>query len=134
MSFLPLRLSPGQDLRSALEAQIAALDSAAFVLSGIGSLVSAELRFANEPCPTTIAGPLEILTLAGSLARNGGHLHLTVADSHGQVFGGHLCHGSIVRTTAEVLLALLPDWQLTREHDPTTGYQELVVEKKAEVS
>ena len=35
-------------------------------------------------------------------------------------------HGTVL-TTAEVLLALLPDWQFTREPDAGTGYDELVV-------
>jgi hypothetical protein len=34
--------------------------------------------------------------------------------------------GCIVLTTAEVLLALLPDWQFTREPDALTGYDELM--------
>ena len=40
--------------------------------------------------------------------------------------GGHVTRGCIVRTTAEVLLALLPDWRFDREPDPVTGYRELV--------
>jgi hypothetical protein len=35
--------------------------------------------------------------------------------------------GCIVRTTAEVLLALLPEWEFAREPDALTGYDELVV-------
>jgi predicted DNA-binding protein with PD1-like motif len=32
-----------------------------------------------------------------------------------------------VRTTAELLLAVLPDWQFNREFDPATGYRELQI-------
>jgi uncharacterized protein len=32
-----------------------------------------------------------------------------------------------VRTTMEILLAHAAGWSLTREHDPRTGYDELVV-------
>jgi predicted DNA-binding protein with PD1-like motif len=35
--------------------------------------------------------------------------------------------GCVVRTTAEVLVALLPDHRFSREMDPATGYQELFV-------
>ena len=35
--------------------------------------------------------------------------------------------GCIVLTTAEVLLALMPDWHFTREPDAATGYDELVI-------
>jgi hypothetical protein len=33
----------------------------------------------------------------------------------------------MVRSTAEVLLALLPEWEFARERDAVTGYDELVV-------
>jgi predicted DNA-binding protein with PD1-like motif len=35
--------------------------------------------------------------------------------------------GCIVRTTAEVLLTLLPEWEFAREPDAATGFDELVV-------
>ncbi|HBU19215.1 PPC domain-containing DNA-binding protein, partial [Hydrogenophaga sp.] len=48
MKTLPIRLTPGQDLREALEAAVRAQGcQAAFVLSGIGSLVDARIRFAG---------------------------------------------------------------------------------------
>ncbi len=128
MNLLPIRLSPGADLRHALEAAIRgqAVDSA-FVLSGIGSLVDGRIRFANESAETLIEGPLELLSIAGSLTGSGAHLHVTVSDRNGAVTGGHLSYGNVVRTTAEVLLVLLPEWALSREPDGQTGYPELVV-------
>lgn len=42
-------------------------------------------------------------TRVGSLSV--AHLHITVADSSGRVLGGHLCAGSLVRTTAELVIA-----------------------------
>jgi len=95
------------------------------VLSGIGSLHGARVRFAGAPEPTALEGDLEILTLAGSLSPEGSHLHLSVADAQGRVWGGHAAPGCVVRTTAEVLLALLPEWRFSREHDEATGYAEL---------
>jgi len=38
-----------------------------------------------------------------------------------------LSAGQDLRTTAEVLLALLPEWEFAREPDAATGYDELVV-------
>lgn len=43
------------------------------------------------------------------------------------MLGGHVAAGCIVRTTAEVLLALLPEWDFAREPDAATGHDELVV-------
>lgn len=128
MPFLPLRLSPGTDLRRALEALPAAHGTdSAFVVAGIGSLVQASLRYAGRADNVTLAGPLEIVSLSGTLSAAGAHLHVSVSDAAGCVFGGHLGHGSTVRTTAEVLLALLPHGTLTREYDAATGFKELLV-------
>ena len=41
------------------------------------------------------------------------------------MIGGHLCAGSLVRTTAELVIGLLPEWRFRRELDPVTGYAEL---------
>ena len=132
MRTLPIRLLPGQDLRRALEAAVAAAGcDAAFVGSGIGSLGEARLRFAGRDEPRRFTGDLEILTLAGSLGAGGSHLHASVADADGAVFGGHVAFGCVVRTTAEVLVALLDDWAFAREPDATTGYAELVARPKA---
>ena len=132
MKTFPIRLTPGQDLRAALEAAVLAHNCrAAFVLSGIGSLSTAGLRLAGAEQPTRLTGSMEILTLSGPVAAGGdktaSHLHMAVSTATGQVLGGHVAPGCIVRTTAEVLLALLPDWQFTREPDVATGYDELVV-------
>ncbi|MGA1484026.1 MAG: PCC domain-containing protein, partial [Vulcanococcus sp.] len=74
---------------------------------------------------TAIHGELEILSLSGTLSPDGAHLHVAIADRNGTVIGGHLCAGSLVRTTAELVIGLLPEWQFRRELDPATGYAEL---------
>jgi len=130
MTPLPLRLMPGDDLRRALEAAVAGEGcSAAFVLSGIGSLRLTKLRLAGAEHTIDIAGDVEILTLSGSIAIGGSHLHASVADASGRVHGGHVAYGCSVRTTAEVLLALLPGWRFTRETDPATGFDELMPQR-----
>ena len=129
MLALPLRLHPGDDLRAAVVAALRASGhEAGFVLQGIGSLNVAQLRYAGQPQAAALHGDLEILTLAGSLAPDGAHLHMSVSDARGQVFGGHVCPGCVVRTTAELLLALLPERRFAREHDPLTGYPELKID------
>ena len=57
-------------------------------------------------------------------------MHMAVSTATGEVLGGHVAPGCTVLTTAEVLLALLPDWQFSREPDMGTGYDELVVQKR----
>lgn len=126
---LPLRLHPGDDLRDALAAALRthARTDSAFVVSGIGSLSVACLRLAGRPVVDTWREDLELLTLSGTLSADGPHLHASVASADGTVRGGHVAPGCIVRTTAEVLLAPLPEGTLARAVDTTTGYAELVI-------
>jgi predicted DNA-binding protein with PD1-like motif len=136
-----LRLAPGDDMRAALQALFgpaaavsnptdppgsAAPVRAACVISAIGSLTRAVLRYAGEPGGSVIDGPLELLTLAGTLGAGGVHLHASVSDAEGRVYGGHLMPGCTVRTTAEIVLGLLPNHVFERVPDPATGYLELL--------
>jgi predicted DNA-binding protein with PD1-like motif len=52
---------------------------------------------------------------------------MSVADANGHVLGGPVAPGCIVRTTAEVLLQLLPGWDFKREVDTRTGFAELMI-------
>lgn len=125
---LPVRLHPQQDLRGALESLLAREGAgAAFVLQGIGSLSVARIRFAGLAEASALHGDLEILTLSGSLSPDGAHLHMTVADAQGRVVGGHVAPGCIIRTTAEILVALLPDHAFSREPDAESGCNELAI-------
>jgi uncharacterized protein len=130
MQAITLRLSPGDDLRAALDAAFHLHGfGAAFVLQGIGSLSVAQLRYAGLNDAAELRGDLEILTLAGTLSANGPHLHMSISDANGRVFGGHVTPGCIVRTTAEIVIAHLPEERYTRETDAATGYAELVIRR-----
>ncbi|CAB3745681.1 PPC domain-containing DNA-binding protein [Paraburkholderia humisilvae] len=134
MQAYPIRLSPGDDLRVAIEDVLRQREwHAAFVIQGIGSLNVAHVRFAGAEILTEISGDLEILTLAGSVSPDGAHLHMSVADARGQVFGGHVGHGCKVRTTAELLFAPLPEHRFSRELDPHTGFMELTIRDEPSV-
>jgi predicted DNA-binding protein with PD1-like motif len=126
MKVVPLRLQPGDDLRLVLEAwMVEQQEQAGCLISAVGSLSLAQLRLAGATQATAIHGELEILSLSGTLSPDGAHLHGAIADRNGTVIGGHLCAGSLVRTTAELVIGLLPEWQFRRELDPATGYAEL---------
>ena len=129
-----LRLAPGSDLRQSLERAWGQLSTAygvqaGCVVSAVGSLSVAQLRFADAAGATRIDGPLELLTLSGTFSADGPHLHASVSRADGSVAGGHLLPGCTVRTTAEVVLALLPGWQFSRRPDAVTGFAELVVQR-----
>jgi predicted DNA-binding protein with PD1-like motif len=126
MKVVPLRLQPSDDLRLVLEAWMGAQqEQAGCVISAVGSLSLAQLRLAGATEARAIHGELEILSLSGTLSPDGAHLHIAIAGSSGTVIGGHLCAGSLVRTTAELVVGLLPEWRFRRELDPVTGYAEL---------
>ena len=130
MNVTATRLKPGTDLRASLLAYCAEQQiKAACVLACVGSLERAVVRFADAPHGTVLAQKLEILTLSGTVSRHGAHLHVTVADAVGNVSGGHLLDGSLVYTTAELVLGLLPGIEFRREFDPATGHGELDVRK-----
>ena len=123
-----VRLLPHEDLRDALA--VAFRDrriAAGFVLSAVGSLSRASLRYAGARDSTPITGPLEILSLSGTLGPDGCHLHMAVSDARGTVLGGHVLKGNTVRTTAEIVFGEAPDVILNRQYDPVTGYRELVI-------
>ncbi|MEO5672204.1 MAG: PPC domain-containing DNA-binding protein [Ramlibacter sp.] len=127
-----LRLAPGDDLRASLEASFGEIArqhgiAAACIVSAVGSLSHAVLRYADKPGGSDVSGPLELLMLSGTLSASGAHLHGSVADAQGAVKGGHIMPGCVVRTTAEVVIALLPGWEFRRELDAATGFKELVV-------
>lgn len=129
---LPLRLLPDQDLKLELT-RIAEKNqlSAAFVVSGIGSLSNLKLRMANSQTIIEKKDYFEILSLQGTLSNQGVHLHISVSDSKGHLLGGHVVPGCIINTTAEILIVNCEDYDFKREVDSTTGYMELKVYKKS---
>ena len=131
MRTIALRLGPGADLKAELLA-LAAREGvpAGWVLTCVGSLSHARLRLAGGAEHGTWQGPFEIVALTGTLSQDGSHLHLAVADHQGRTVGGHLAEGCTVRTTAEVVLGVDDRLLFAREHDPATGYDELVVRER----
>ena len=125
---IAIRLKPGEDLKpSLLRYCIDQKIDAAYMLSCVGSLRKAAIRFANQPEGTVFEQPLEIVSLEGTLSQHGAHLHIVVSDSEGQVIGGHLMDGSNIYTTAEIVLGIVPNAIFKREIDSLTGYRELTI-------
>jgi len=131
METYTFRLRPGQDLKTEIDAFVKQQPvEAGAMLTGVGSLTDVTLRLANQDGPTVWRGHFEIVSLVGTLSVNGSHLHLSVSDSTGRTFGGHLLEGCTIYTTAELVIGVMPDLRYVREPDPTFGYRELVVRKK----
>lgn len=125
-----LRLHPGDDPKAALDALLKKKGwPAACVLSAVGSLTQAALRFANQDYVITLHGHFEVVSLTGTLSPDGSHLHLAISDGGGATRGGHLKEGSVVYTTFEIVLGVLDGWHFSREVDSYTGYTELSIEE-----
>ncbi len=127
-----LRLQPGQDLKAALLdfARIHRL-RAASIVTCVGSLRRAHLRFADQNEGTVLEGKYEIVSLVGTLhGEEGGHFHLSISDGQGRTIGGHLLEGNVVYTTAEIALLEASELEFRREPDGQTGYKELKIYRR----
>lgn len=126
-----LRLRPGQDLKQSLQEFVVAQQiQAGFILTTVGSLQQATLRLANQSTGETFSGKFEIVSLVGTLARNGSHLHLAIADSTGKTLGGYVLGGCIIYTTAEIVIGAIEEYVFDRSFDEKTGFYELEIKDK----
>jgi glutaredoxin/predicted DNA-binding protein with PD1-like motif len=105
---LPLHLGAGSDLRASLEQLGTQAGASGFVLGVVGDLSQAAFQCPGQDEPTVLQGHLEIITLQGTVAPQGVHLHLSLSDGECQVWGGHLEHGSLVLRGADLLVGFLP--------------------------
>ncbi|MCE1252832.1 MAG: DNA-binding protein [Anaerolineae bacterium] len=129
MNIFALRIKPGEDILLALDGFARQHQwQAACVLTCVGSLQKAALRFANREETVVLQGPFEIVSLTGVFSLHGGHYHIAISDGNGRTLGAHLMEGSQVYTTAEIVLVNLPDFQFLRTFDPQTGYAELDIQ------
>jgi uncharacterized protein len=120
------RLTPGEDLRDAIERLAHEHHiEAGCILSAVGSLTVATLRLAGAETFAKFTGPFEIVSLSGTISPSGVHLHLSIAGADGKTVGGHLVHGCLVHTTVEIVVADTGGVRFARVTDATTGYKEL---------
>ena len=104
---LPLKLTPGSDLRLSLEELARTQQLSGFVLGVVGNLSRAAFQCPGPQEPTVMEGDLEIITLNGTVSPTGVHLHLSLSDGACQVWGGHLEPGTIVQKGVDLLIGVL---------------------------
>lgn len=123
------RLKPGQDLFDSIESFVKDQKiQAGCVLSAVGSLTHATLRLANREYFNEYEGHFEIVSITGTVAVSGSHIHIAISDGDGATIGGHLVSGCKIYTTAEIVLAVFADVIYARELlENDSGYEELVV-------
>ena len=128
MPVIALRLKPGDDLKVALQSLCERRNlTAACIVTCVGSLDGACLRFSNQPQGTVLPGKWEIVSLTGTLSVHGSHLHMALSDGHGHTVGGHVMPGCRIYTTAELVVGVLPTLEFHRQLDPVTTFRELTI-------
>lgn len=126
-----LRLTPKQDLKIELDNLVKNLNlEAAYIITCVGSLERANLRFASRSDGTELIGKFEIVALSGVMSLHGSHYHIAISDDLGKTIGGHLLPGCLIYTTAEIVIGTITDRVFNRVLDPNTGYKELLIEPK----
>ena len=125
------RAGPHEDLKqSILEFAKINTISAGAIVTAVGSLEQFNLRYANQEHGEIKKGHFEIVSLVGTFSDSSCHLHVSVSDNTGQLYGGHLLQGNLIYTTAEIVLIKLSDLEFSRAIDPSYNYKELVVTEK----
>ena len=117
---LPLKLTPGSDLRLSLEELARTQHLSGFVLGVVGNLSRAAFQCPGQPQPTVLEGDLEVITLNGTLSPEGVHLHLSLSDGACQVWGGHLEPGTLVQKGVDLLVGVLDQAQQVADNSKAT--------------
>jgi predicted DNA-binding protein with PD1-like motif len=131
MKIFALRLKPNQDLKDTLKNFVTSNNiEAGFILTTVGSLKQATLRFANQNESKVLHDKFEIVSLVGTLSTHGIHLHISISDKDGKTIGGHLEKGCLIYTTAEIVIGVSEDFIFVRTVDENTGYKELEIQPK----
>lgn len=128
MKEFAIRLHKGDDLkRSICEL---CLDKTGVVLSAVGCLSNLKVRLAGGKDFFEKQADYEIVSLMGTITNGKAHIHGSFSDADGKVIGGHLCEGSIINTTCELVLGILDEYDSSRLYDDKTGYNEIVFRRK----
>ena len=124
---LVVRLDRGEEIGESLR-EIARREPILFAtvqgIGAVGECAFGVYRIAEKRYEVNVfSGDFEIVSLAGTVMRQGNepylHLHMSVGDQSGKVFGGHLDR-AVVSATSEIVLSLLPA-QVSRRADKVTG-------------
>ncbi|NJK50863.1 DNA-binding protein [Candidatus Gracilibacteria bacterium] len=128
MKTFALRLKPDRDLKQALK-EFVYLNNiqSGYILTAVGSLKQAKIRFAARSETTFFLEKFEIVSLVGTLSLAGIHLHIALANRDGKMIGGHLDNDCLIYTTAEIVIGESENFIFTREVNEQTGFKELII-------
>ena len=122
-----IRLHRGDDLLDSIRSLATKKEiKAGVVLSAVGCISKGRVRDASGINIREIQDHCEIVSLNGTISAARCPLHIALSKEDLTTIGGHLCPGCIINTTCELVIAELPNVSIQKEHDPETGYHELV--------
>lgn len=125
-----VRLRRGDDLLLSIRALAEEKQiHAGVVLSAVGCISKGRVRDASGVTLRDIDDHCEIVSLNGTVSHTRCHLHIALSKENLSTIGGHLCTGCIINTTCELVIAELPGVRFDVEHDPETGYDELIFQE-----
>lgn len=130
MEYYVFRLKRGDDLKkSIVEFCNTNNIEAGCIVTVVGSIYELRIRKADGASEYFETRDFEIVSLCGTISRDGAHLHIAVSDKRLVTLGGHLLEGTMVNTTAEIVLMKFDKYEMTRKFDQNTGYKELEVKE-----
>ncbi|WP_104042150.1 PPC domain-containing DNA-binding protein [Vibrio hyugaensis] len=125
---IAVRLTKGLDLKQSLAKLVKEHGiKAGSIASCVGCVSDLKLRLAGAESALTRQEPFEIVSLMGTLTPEHQHVHISVSDHEGRVWGGHLMEGTVIDTTAELIIHSYSKLEFTRAMNDSTGYTELQV-------
>lgn len=104
---------------------------AGVILCAVGCIKHLHIRLAEAKEYIDRDECYEIVSITGTLSKDDCHIHISVSDNKGNTIGGHLKDGTIVDTTCEVVIYELDNYVFNRELDNSTGYEEIVMERRS---
>ena len=125
-----IRLTKGQDLKKEIDNFVKENNiEAGIVKCVVGCVYEAHFRLAEGKKYFHKKEYFEIVSITGTVSKNGCHIHISLADNKGNVYGGHLKEGCLVDTTAEICIESFNNYKFDRQFDENTGYKELIINK-----
>ena len=130
MNVIVVRLTKGMDLKRSLAKIVTEHNiKAGSIASCVGCVSQLQIRLAGAQNTLLKQESLELVSVMGTLTPEHQHVHISLSDKQGHVWGGHLMEGTIIDTTAELIIHSYPNLTFSREMDENTGYTELQVNR-----
>ncbi len=123
------RLAKGDDLLGALSGVAREHGITLGEVQAIGAVSRARVGYYHQAERKyyflELAQPLEIVALTGNISLKDGepmvHAHVTLSDSAGRAFGGHLAEGTLVFACEFAIQEYRSETALVRQMDEPTG-------------